>query len=104
MSEQERERLEARVTGRVQGVGFRFFTVHAARRLGLTGYVRNRADGSVEAVAEGPRPALLELVAELRQGPPGGRVEHVAFDFRPATQEYAGFEVRQRGPRALESD
>jgi acylphosphatase len=65
------------IEGRVQGVGFRYFTRKAARGLGLAGFVRNLPDGSVEAAAEGAEEALAALERALRQGPPGSRVESV---------------------------
>jgi acylphosphatase len=63
------------VRGTVQGVGFRYSARQAARRLGLTGWVRNRADGAVELEAEGPAAAVDELLAWLSSGPPGASVE-----------------------------
>ena len=66
-----------RVTGTVQGVGFRWFTRETATSLGLRGTVRNAADGSVEVMAEGPEDALAELRRRLEQGPPGARVSAV---------------------------
>ena len=57
------------VFGRVQGVGYRYFVLRQAERLGLTGFARNRPDGSVEVVAEGPDETLGELAAQLEQGP-----------------------------------
>lgn len=66
-----------RVTGRVQGVGFRWFTEEAALREGLSGFVRNLPDGSVEAEAEGDVDALLRFERALRQGPRGARVDGV---------------------------
>lgn len=67
--------LHVRVTGVVQGVGFRWFVRERARRLGLAGWVRNVADGSVEVVAEGD-PGQIELLrGELWKGPDGSRVE-----------------------------
>lgn len=66
-----------RVTGRVQGVGFRWFVRKTAAELGLPGSVRNAADGSVEVVAEGTEEALAHLERELRQGPPAARVDAV---------------------------
>jgi acylphosphatase len=66
-----------RVTGRVQGVGFRWWTRAQAIRLGLDGTVRNAADGSVEVQARGPEPALDELERLLNQGPPHARVRAV---------------------------
>jgi acylphosphatase len=66
------------VSGRVQGVGFRWFVVQRARELALAGWVRNAADGSVEACASGPAAALDALEAALRRGPAGARVESVS--------------------------
>jgi len=71
------------ITGRVQGVGFRYEMEVEARRLGLSGWVRNRADGSVEAVAAGEDAALDALDRWAGRGPPAARV--VAVDVRPAT-------------------
>jgi len=87
-------RLHASVTGIVQGVGFRYFTRSAGTRLGLTGWVRNLADGSVELVAEGPRVSLEELLALVREGPAGSAVRHVAADWSRATNEFRDFGVR----------
>ncbi len=88
------ERLHARVYGLVQGVGFRHFVWKHAQALGLTGWVRNRRDGSVEVVAEGPREALETLLTHLHQGPWGSRVEQVQAHWEPATHEFLDFEVR----------
>lgn len=66
-----------RVTGRVQGVGFRWFVRKAAAELGLPGSVRNAMDGSVEVVAEGPEEALAHLERQLRKGPPAASVDQV---------------------------
>jgi acylphosphatase len=68
------------VSGRVQGVGFRYFTLEAARREGLAGYVRNLDDGRVEAVAEGESESVVRFERALRQGPSRSRVEHVLID------------------------
>lgn len=69
--------LRLRITGKVQGVWYRGWTVETARGLGLAGWVRNRADGSVEALAHGPDAAVRELVARCRRGPPAARVDDV---------------------------
>jgi acylphosphatase len=69
------------VSGRVQGVGFRYSTVERARSLGLGGWVRNRADGSVEAVFEGPPEQVRSMVDWCRRGPRGALVE--ALDEAP---------------------
>jgi acylphosphatase len=70
-------RVELRVIGRVQGVFYRASTRTEAKRLGLRGWVRNEADGSVRLVAEGSREALDALVRWCHQGPAGARVDHV---------------------------
>jgi acylphosphatase len=71
------------VKGRVQGVWFRAWTVEQASELGLDGWVRNRRDGSVEAVAAGPADKVEELVARCRRGSPASRVEEVAVEETP---------------------
>ncbi len=88
------ERLQARVYGRVQGVGFRHFVWQQAHRLGLTGWVRNRRDGSVEVVAEGPRHALDALLAALYEGPRAAQVRAVEPRWSPAQGTFTDFEVR----------
>lgn len=87
-------RLYAQVYGRVQGVGFRWFVQEHATRLGLTGYVRNLPDGSVEVVAEGERSALEEFLAFVLQvGPPGARVVEVSVHWGEATGEFLEFSI-----------
>jgi len=81
------------VKGRVQGVGFRFFAIRAARRLGVTGTVRNLADGSVEAIAEGTPEAVTEFRAELWRGPSYGKVTAVDESEIKASGRYTGFDV-----------
>ena len=70
------KRVQAIVTGNVHGVGFRYYAVHVAGRLGVTGTVRNTADG-VEAVAEGDEASLKDFVDQLRQGPSNAEVRDV---------------------------
>jgi acylphosphatase len=72
------------VSGRVQGVGFRYFTAARARALGVAGSVRNLPDGRVEIRAEGERSALEALVATVKTGPPGARVRDVHVDWTEA--------------------
>ena len=69
--------LHVRVTGVVQGVGYRAWTEQAARARGLNGWVRNRRDGSVEAVIAGDDAAVDEMLAAFRVGPPGSEVDEV---------------------------
>ena len=79
-----------RIRGLVQGVGYRNALHREATRLGLSGWVRNRSDGSVEALVAGPVPALDELIAWARRGPPAARVGEVSWEAAPAPVE-AGF-------------
>lgn len=81
------------VHGHVQGVGFRFFTLDAARALGLSGYVRNLPDGRVEAWAEGDEAALEKLHGEMMQGPPGARVTRVIVEPAEPTGGHEGFRI-----------
>ena len=88
------ERLSATITGRVQGVGFRWWVRSFADRMGLTGWVMNGADErSVELVAEGLPAALDELERLLRQGPPGAVVESVEATRSPASGGYVRFQI-----------
>ena len=80
------------ITGRVQGVGFRFYMERKARELGVTGWVRNRRDGAVEAVVQGSSGAVEVMIAWARRGPPSAIVADVRVT--DASGEYAGFEAR----------
>jgi acylphosphatase len=81
------------VSGRVQGVGYRYFVMRAAESLGITGFVRNLVDGRVEVVAEGPEELLAELEQQLRQGPAFAAVSSV--DRSPiSSRGDRGFQVR----------
>ncbi|HEX8962388.1 MAG TPA: acylphosphatase [Rhodocyclaceae bacterium] len=80
------------VTGYVQGIGYRYSMVMAARRLGVTGWVRNRRDGSVEAMVAGDAESVAAMIDWARHGPSGAEVEHVAVElgsgnFTDFTQE-----------------
>jgi acylphosphatase len=91
---EERVRLMAVVHGFVQGVNFRYYTQRQARRLGLRGYVRNRGDGTVEVVAEGPRRAVGELYSWLHSGPPMAEVGRVEATWGAPSGREVAFEVR----------
>lgn len=69
--------VRVRIEGRVQGVGFRYWTEGVATGLGLSGWVRNRRDGSVEAVFSGPADAVADMLELCRQGPPSSRVDRI---------------------------
>ena len=88
------EELQATVSGRVQGVGFRYFVVEQARPLGVRGYVRNDDNGDVEVVAQGPRPALERLLAQLWRGPSAADVHAVQTTWQQPEQYLSGFHIR----------
>lgn len=90
-------RLHATVEGRVQGVGYRAFVEQYAYSLGLTGWVRNRWDGSVEILAEGERQDLEKLLAALYRGPRAANVSNVQLEWQPGTGEFGRFSVRMTG-------
>jgi acylphosphatase len=94
MAEDDAMALSAQVHGRVQGVGFRMQAQSRARRLGLTGWVRNEPDGSVRVEAEGRAEAVRRYEQWLQQGPPGARVSSVDAQTGPATGRYKRFTIR----------
>ena len=81
------------ISGRVQGVGFRWFTQEAAAREGVTGWVRNLPDGRVEAWVEGESDAVTRVERALRAGPAGARVKNVVVDTEDPTGSYKGFSI-----------
>jgi acylphosphatase len=94
MDPEELARLHAMIDGYVQGVSFRYFVTKVAINLGVTGWVRNRYDGSVEVLAEGTRSSLDKLLAELRKGPPSALVTELEHEWQAATKEFRDFNVR----------
>ena len=86
--------LHAIVRGRVHGVFFRAFVESRAAELKLTGYVRNRPDGTVEVKAEGERQKLEKLVEYLKNGPPAALVEEVVVEWSEPSGEFSGFSVK----------
>ena len=83
------------VSGRVQGVGFRYFVAGEARALGLTGFVRNLPDGRVEAVATGAPERIEALAAACRRGPPASRVDALEISEGPDAPAATTFEIRR---------
>ena len=81
------------IAGHVQGVGFRYFALERARRLGLTGRARNLPDGTVEVEAEGEPEGLEEFVRALRRGPPAARVAQVAESWSEGPARHQGFDI-----------
>ena len=82
------------ISGRVQGVGFRFFAEAQASVEGVHGYVRNLEDGRVEAVVEGDQESVDRVERALRRGPSGARVESVAVEPVPPSGRATGFSIR----------
>jgi len=87
-------RLHAVVHGRVQGVNFRYYTIRAAQRLNLTGWVANRWDGTVETVAEGRSEPLDEFRVFLHRGSPSSTVERVDIEWETPSGKFERFGVR----------
>ncbi len=89
------QRLEATVRGRVQGVGFRRYVMRWARRLGLSGWVRNDPDGTVRLAADGEAPELDRLTRLLWGGPPGADVEAVEATRVAPLATFEDFRIRR---------
>jgi len=93
MPEDDLQQLHMRLEGRVQGVGFRYFVYDQALALGITGWVRNRMDGSVEVMAESRRPNLDQFLALLRRGSRSSMVLGIHPTWKPASGEYTDFKI-----------
>jgi acylphosphatase len=89
----DRKTVLARVTGRVQGVSFRWWTRVEAEKLHLDGWVRNEDDGSVTALINGPELAVATMIERLWEGPPGASVSNVAFEEADNRETPAGFRI-----------
>ena len=87
--------VHLRISGRVQGVYYRASMLQRAQHLGLSGWVMNRPDGSVEAVAEGWQAQIEELIAWCRQGPQGARITEVAVQWQKPENSFVGFAIRR---------
>ena len=92
--QKERARLHLVISGRVQGVGFRFSAYDEAKELALAGYVRNLPKGDVEIVAEGSRENLQLLAAWAHLGPPSAHVTAVREEWSDSTGEFTDFRIR----------
>ncbi len=90
----ENKRVRLIIKGRVQGVWFRDSTRRQANRLGVSGWVRNLPDGSVEVLAEGPADKVEKLVEWCHEGPPAARVDKVIQDQEAWRGEFDTFEIR----------
>lgn len=88
-----RSAFRAVVYGLVQGVNYRYFVQRNAESMGLTGYVRNLDDGSVEVVAEGEKERLAQLISKLKAGPRSACVERVEVEWGEYSGKYRGFDI-----------
>lgn len=91
---QEKARAHLIVSGRVQGVCFRAETQRAARTFGVSGWVRNKRDGTVEAIVEGAKKDVISLINWCNAGPSLSRVEKVAVTWQDSLGEFSGFGIR----------
>jgi len=94
MQSSDLQRLHARVYGRVQGVGFRYYVLNSATELGLVGWTRNRRDDSVEVVAEGEMEVLKKLVSALQRGSKSSSVREIKTNLQEASGEFGSFFIR----------
>lgn len=88
-------RVQLKIHGRVQGVFYRQSTVETANRLGLTGWVRNCLDSTVEAVFEGEKSAVDQAIEWCRKGPPAARVSDLSVDWQDFVGEFDQFGIRR---------
>ena len=94
MSDGSSHRLHAIIHGRVQGVGYRAFAIRSAQQIGLTGWVRNRYNGTVETVAEGDRTQLENYLKVLQRGPVSSNVTKIDKEWSAATMEFDQFKIK----------
>ena len=95
MTSEDSVRAYVKISGRVQGVFFRASAAARAQGLGVTGWVRNQYDGTVEICAEGQRSRVEQLIEWCRQGPPGASVEEVIVEAQPFRGEFRRFSVER---------
>mgnify|MGYP000642799426 CR=1 FL=1 len=91
---EEKARAHLIISGRVQGVFFRAETQRAAQSYGVNGWVRNKPDGTVEAVAEGEKNDLLSLINWCKKGPPASRVDDVAVSWQDHEGTFDAFDIK----------
>jgi acylphosphatase len=89
----ERKAMLVRISGRVQGVSFRIWTLEEAERLGLSGWVRNEADGSVKALIAGPETAVSTMLTRFWEGPRGASVSGVVSESADPDHALGGFRI-----------
>jgi len=89
-----KKRLEAKVFGIVQGVGFRFFIHYYAKKYNITGYVKNDIDGTVSFIGEGNEEDLKKILEYLKQGPTGAEVKEVKYEWKNFMNEFNNFSIK----------
>ena len=85
--------LNMKITGKVQGVGFRFFVLQQAQKLGINGWVSNKSNGDVEALAQGEKVDLEQFIAKVKEGTTFSRVDNVNLEWMNKGEQYFGFEI-----------
>ena len=82
-----------KITGKVQGVGFRYFVLREAQKLGINGCSSNKPNGAVQALAQGEKADLEQFIAKVKEGPSFSRVEDVSLNWLNEGEQYFGFEI-----------
>ena len=85
--------VKMKITGKVQGVGFRYFVLRQAQKLGINGWVNNKPNSAVEALAQGEKADLEQFIAKVKEGPSFSRVEDVSLNWVNEADQYFGFEI-----------
>ena len=85
--------VKMKITGKVQGVGFRYFVLRKAQELGIKGWVSNKSNGNVEALAHGEKADLEQFIAKVKEGPSFSRVDDVNLNWVNEAEQYFGFEI-----------
>ena len=85
--------VNIKITGKVQGVGFRYFVLRQAQELGITGWVSNKSNGHVEAMAQGDKEDLDQFIAKVKQGPAFSRVDDLILNWEDGQENYTSFEI-----------
>lgn len=89
------QRAHIFIEGRVQGVGFRYFTKTNAQKIGLTGWVKNRADGRVEAIFEGPKEEVLTMIEQCQKGPRASEVNNIDLKWEEVDSTINSFQIKR---------
>ena len=85
--------VNMKITGKVQGVGFRYFVLREAQKLGINGWVSNKSNGDVEALAQGEKVDLEQFIAKVKEGTTFSRVDNVNLEWMNKGEQYFGFEI-----------